>query len=150
MILPHLLKKKYVRIFLMISIVIFISGISIGLYQYNKKAKDLGKFKPDYVLEYHDLVTAFTLDENAATEKYVNRIVEVSGQIYDSEYSSSDSTLSITLKRIDDTMGVICTFNGVTEISGKSFKNGDNITVRGECSGMLMDVLLNNCILVRN
>ena len=150
MILPQLLKKKYLRIFLLVSLVIIISGISIGLYQYNKKSKDLSKFKPDYILEARDLVSAFTLDENAASEKYVNRIIEVSGRVNESDYSSTDSTLSLTLKGSEDIVGVICTFNGITEMSGKSFKDGDKITVRGECSGVLMDVLLNNCILVQN
>ena len=41
---------------------------------------------------------------------------------------------------------VICTFPKLTDPS--KFKTGEEITLRGECSGFLMDVLLNNCSIV--
>jgi hypothetical protein len=41
---------------------------------------------------------------------------------------------------------VISTFGAITEPS--KLKAGDKITLRGACSGFLMDVLLNNCAVI--
>jgi hypothetical protein len=119
------------------------------LYLYNKQHKDLTKIKADYILEAHQLVTAFMTDEKAASEKYINRVIEVTGLVTSTEFGSADSTLSLTLTGVGDNSGVICTFNGITDKSQVSYKDGERLTVRGECSGMLMDVLLNNCAVVK-
>jgi hypothetical protein len=145
---PLFLQKKSVRIFLVAVIILCLSGVSVGLYLYNKQHKDLTKVKADYVLEAHELVTAFGADENAASAKYINKVIEVTGLVTWAEFGSADSTLSLTLTGYGDNSGVICTFNGITEKSQVSFKDGERLTVRGECSGMLLDVLLNNCAVV--
>ena len=145
---PKFLKKKSVRIVLFITIIFLVSGVIAGLYLYNKEHKDLTRVKADYVLEAHDLVIAFGTDEIAATEKYINKVIEVTGLVTWMEYGTADSTLSLTLTGYGDNSGVICTFNGISDKSLVSFKEGKSLTVRGECSGMLMDVLLNNCAVV--
>jgi hypothetical protein len=45
--------------------------------------------------------------------------------------------------------GVICTFHGIAQPSSNEIKEGEIITVRGVCSGMLMDVLLNDCVIAK-
>jgi hypothetical protein len=148
MVCPLFLRKKSVRIFILVTIILFVSGLSVGLYFFNKQHKDLSKTEADYVLEAHELVTAFIANENAASGKYVNKVIEVTGLVTSVEIGSADSTLSLTLTGPGVNSGVICTFNGVTDKSQVSFKNGKRLTVRGECSGILMDVLLNNCAIV--
>jgi hypothetical protein len=150
MLRPHILNNKYVRIIILISAAFVVSGVLAGIYLYNKKHKDLTNIKADYVLQAHDLVAAFTSDENAASLKYINKIIEVSGLVTSAQFGSADSTLSLTLTGYGDNSGVICTFNGITNKSQVFYRDGENLTVRGECSGMLMDVLLNNCAVVSN
>jgi hypothetical protein len=41
---------------------------------------------------------------------------------------------------------VICSFQNITDPS--KYKTGEEITLRGECSGFLLDVLLKNCSIV--
>jgi hypothetical protein len=88
-------------------------------------------------------------DEKTASEKYINKVIEVTGLVTSAEFGSADSTLSLTLMGYGDTSGVICTFNGITDKSQVLYNDGESLTVRGECSGMLMDVLLNNCVIVK-
>ena len=45
--------------------------------------------------------------------------------------------------------GVICSFKDVADPASINIKEGEIITVRGVCSGMLMDILLNNCVIVK-
>jgi len=138
--------KTIYKIGLAVGLIIIIVGAIGGYYLYNKQHKDLGKAKPDYVITAIDLLKEFEKDEIAASEKYVSKIIEVSGTI-ESFNTGKNNTLSIILKTDSDFSTVICTFLQAQD--REEFKSGDEITVRGECSGFLTDVLLNNCSLVK-
>ena len=59
---------------------------------------------------------------------------------------ADSNNLNISLKTGSDISSVICTLTVFGDIS--DLKEGDEITLRGECSGFLMDVLLNNCAII--
>jgi len=120
----------------------------IGLYMFNKKDPNLSKVKPDYVIGVSSLVDEFSQDENSATTKYVDKILEVTGPVQAIE-PTSDSTMNVTLSSENQMSGVICSFKDVSDPSSQNIKEGEIITVRGVCSGMLMDILLNNCVIVK-
>lgn len=145
---PTFTKSKVFRISAGIVMLVIVSGVAFGLYKFNLKHSDLRKVKPAYTLGSTELFAAFETDETSASAKYLNKVVEVSGNVAAIEYGSADSTLSITLRPEDQFSGVICTFSGIKDQSQVSVKIGDMVSIRGECSGMLMDVLLNNCALV--
>lgn len=136
--------KTIYKIGLIVGLIIIIAGAVTGFYLYNKQHKDLGKAKPDFVITATDLLKEFEKDEAAASAKYVNKIIEVSGTI-ESLNTGEDNTLSIILKTDSDFSTVICTFLQAQD--REEFKTGDEISLMGECSGFLTDVLLNNCSL---
>ena len=123
-------------------LIIFIAGASYAVYLFNKGHKDLETTRPDFVLTATDLLKEFENDENKASAKYVNKVLEVSGVI-ESLNAGDDKTVSIVLKTESDFSTVICTFQQLTDPA--DYRQGENITVKGECSGFLTDVLLNNC-----
>ena len=126
--------------------VIVVAGVLFGLYMYNLKPKDLQKVKPDFVITATDLLKAFESDENAATAKFVNNIIEVSGTIQ-SVKPGENNALTISLNTGSDISSVICTLQGNDGAS--NFRTGEQLTIRGKCSGFLMDVLLNNCSVIQ-
>ncbi len=138
------MKTKF-KIPLIAVVVIALAGVSFGLYMYNLKPKNLQKTKPDFVVTPAALLKAFESDENAATAKYVNKIIEISGTIQ-SVKPGENSALTISLNTGSDISSVICTLQG--KAGPSNFRAGEQITIRGECSGYLMDVLLNNCSLI--
>jgi hypothetical protein len=135
------MKTSY-KIALSLVLIIFIAGISFAVYLFNKRHKDLEKTRPDFVLTATDLLKEFENDENKASAKYVNKVLEVSGVI-ESLNAGEDKTVSIVLKTESDFSTVICTFQQL--IDPADYRQGESITVKGECSGFLTDVLLNNC-----
>lgn len=147
---PAFVKSKKFRIASAIVLLIVISGLAYGFYLFNLKHSDLSKVKPAFTLSSTELYSAFENDETAATTKYAGKVVELTGKVASVEYGSADSTLSITLHEDDELSGVICTFSGIKDKSQVSITPGEQITIRGECSGMLMDVLLNNCVSLKN
>jgi hypothetical protein len=134
--------KTYVKIALFIVTFIALSAILAALYFYNLKHTDMAKAKPDFVITASLLQKAFEVDETAASTRYINKILEVTGKIA-SVKPAANNVLSVSLVTESDLSSVICTFSAIADPS--KFSVGTEITLRGECSGFLMDVLLNNC-----
>jgi hypothetical protein len=124
---------------------IILIGIITGLYFYNLGHKDLQKASPDFVMSADDLLQAFEDNENEASLKYVNKVIEVTGTVLQLNRGENNS-LNITLKTGNALSSLICTMAPDTD--PPSLSAGDQITIRGECSGFLMDVLLNNCVVI--
>lgn len=139
--------KPTVKIALLVIFLIAIGGLIAGLYLYNLKPKDLLNAKPHYSISAVDFQKAFDENEKAASARYINKIIEVSGTI-SSIKSGENKTLNVMLKTGNDLSSIIGTFHNVTDTS--VFKTGNQIIIRGVCSGFLMDVLLNNCVVVKS
>ena len=138
--------KPYVKIALFVVSFIAISAILAALYMFNLKHTDMSKAKPDYSISAPLLLKAFEDDETAASNKYINKILEVTGTIISIE-PAENNAMSISLATESPFSSVICTFPAVSDTS--EFFTGNEITLRGECSGFLMDVLLNNCAIIK-
>ncbi len=123
-----------------------LAGILFGIYLFTLQSADLQKAEPDFRIAATDLQKAFENDETAANTTYLNKIIEVSGTI-ESVKPGEDKAVSISLKTENPLSAVICTFQKVTDTS--ELKPGGQITIRGECSGILMDILLNNCVIIQ-
>jgi hypothetical protein len=139
--------KSYIKVALFFVLFIAVSAILAALYLYNLKHTDMAKAKPDFVLSATVLQKAFEENETSASTRFINKIIEVSGTIA-SVNTGKNNILTISLKTESDISSVICTFPAIADPS--KFKTDDEITLRGECSGFLMDVLLNNCAVVNN
>jgi len=136
--------KTPVKIALAVVLLIAIAGIGGALYLYNLKPQDLNKVKPHFVMTSADLQKAFETDESASSAKYINKIIEVTGEIA-SVKQGEKNFINISLRTSNDLSSVNCTF---PSSDTTFFKTGSLITVRGICSGFLMDVLLKNCAIV--
>ena len=137
--------KLYIKITLGVVTFIALSGILAALYMFNLKHTDMAKAKPDFVVTASLLQKAFEDNETKASALYINKILEVTGTIA-SVKPAGNNIISISLVTNSDLSSVICTFTAITD-PGK-FVSGREITLRGECSGFLMDVLLNNCAII--
>ena len=138
--------NPFFKISLLIVFVLAQAGVLTGIYMYNRQHTDLQGSEPDFIVTAADLLKEFEGDESAANARYLNKVIEVSGTV--GTVRTGDGNIpSITLETGNPMSSVICTFSPATKST--DFKQGKEITVRGECSGFLMDVLLNNCIVVR-
>jgi hypothetical protein len=138
--------KTYLKILLGVVLLFILAGVGNGLYLFTKQHKNLGKVKPDFVITAVDLQKAFEDNEAAATAKYVKKILEIEGEV-ESVKTGEANVLNVTIKSGSDLSSVICTFVPATDPA--KFTIGSRVTVRGECSGFLMDVLMNNCVKIR-
>ena len=138
--------KPFVKVALGLVLLLALTGILAALYLYNKQHADTSKARPDFVVSATDLHKEFTAGEAAATARYGGKIVEVTGTI--TAVRSDDKATTISLDTSDPMSSVMCTL--ATLADDNALKIGDKVTIRGECSGFLMDVLLNNCTIIGN
>jgi len=137
--------KRSHKIALWLVFFLAVGGIMAGLYMYNLQDKDLRKVKPDFVMTASELQRAFETDEVAACSKYINMVIDVSGEV-ESVRPGENQALVITLKTDNPLSAVSCTMQA--ESARQEFAVGDKVSLRGQCSGFLMDVLMNNCTVI--
>jgi hypothetical protein len=138
--------KPYIKIALFVVFLIALGGILAALYLYNLKPEDLQKAKPHFTITAADFQKAFEDNEKTASERYINKIIEVSGEIA-SVRTGEKNSMNVSLKTGSELSSVICTFHSVSDTT--NIKPGNQIILRGVCSGFLMDVLLNNCAVIK-
>jgi hypothetical protein len=136
--------KFYVKVALFFVMLIAIGSILAALILFNKKHPDTAKVKPDFIVTAMALQKDFESSETAASSKYINKILQVSGTII--SVTSDSTNTNISLKTGNDMSSVICTCH--KSVDASKLVPGGEITLRGECSGFLMDVLLNNCSII--
>lgn len=120
-------------------------GLIVGLIIYNKPHKNIGKSKADFTLTSQELFAAFESNEAVANEKYLDKVIAVSGKVTASS-TDEDGLTSITLDGGGMMFGVICKLDALTAHARNDFSPGEDITLKGVCSGMLMDVVLVRCV----
>ncbi|HLF34120.1 MAG TPA: hypothetical protein VI583_07780 [Cyclobacteriaceae bacterium] len=142
------MKKQKLFFFLGAIVIVGLSVGTYGIYMYFKTHDDLSKVRPDFVMTARAILSEFEMDEAAASVRYISKVIEITGPVESVEIGS-DSTMNVILKDPGYTSGVICSFQG-RNIGEMDVKKGSIATIRGECSGILFDVLLNNCVLIGN
>lgn len=134
------------RIILALLVLGFI-GAGTGFYLYNKPVESLKKAKPDFNLSAEELFSAFDTNEATSNEKYLDKIIELTGEIREINKESTEK-LSITLNSGSEMFGVICELDQSQFEKSETFQVGQKISIKGQCTGMLMDVVLVRCILL--
>jgi hypothetical protein len=138
--------RTSIKIALFVVFFMAVAGIGVALYFYNLKPANLQNVAPVYTLMAADLQKAFEKDEALATEKYVNKVVDITGMVI-TVLSGEGNTYNISLNTGNRMTFIICTLQ---KTEGVRMPNvGENITIRGTCSGYLMDILMNNCVIVK-
>jgi hypothetical protein len=87
-----------------------------------------------------DIATAFQKSEQDANTKYNGKIIEISGVVKESKIENSNTT--VTLKTLDSMTTVYI----VLKDSIKPLIEGENVKIKGKCSGYLVDSTFGNNI----
>lgn len=129
--------KKIFRIALII-ILTAISIAAMGIHLFSKPHQGIGNETPALSINSSLLVADFEGDENIANSKYLGKIIEVTGKITEKD------SVSIILKATD-LAGVNCAMDKNYKID--HLKEGQQVKIKGICTGILMDVVLVDCVI---
>lgn len=127
-----------------IVLLIIFAGILI-FFKINQSHVNVSSSKTDIQISAEKLYTDFNNDENKANEIYLDKVIEVSGKI--TAVSQQASRYMILLNQTS-TGGINCLMmedsSAIVQLKPNSV-----ITIKGKCTGFLMDVNLVDCILIK-
>lgn len=132
------------RIFI---VILFVAGLSttIGYALFNKKRTGLLDEDPVAYVVSSNLVSEYESNEENTNKKYLGKVLQVGGII--TEVSMEKDGLNVCLKG-NDLSTVLCQFDSLYPLP-QNLSVGNNIEVKGVCSGLLMDVVLVDCVLIK-
>lgn len=124
--------------------VLLATGAGYGFYLYHKKPADVRKLDAAYELTAAGIVKEYNTDETAANRKYLDKVIAVKGNIQDVKIDTSGQC-TVFLNSGDPMSSVTCSFYEEEARSVSAYHTGDEVTIKGKCTGKLMDVVLNKC-----
>ena len=132
---------QYLKYFLILAAI----GLGVGYYMYNKPHQNMERAAADVELTAEQLFANFSNDEATANENYLDQVIAVTGTVRDFS-RNEEGQMTVTLDAGDDMFGVICKMDELSEQPRDNFQVGETITLKGLCTGMLMDVVLVRCV----
>lgn len=122
-------------------------GLFASIYYYNKPHVDVKGSEATYVLTAQNLIDEYRNNEMDTDRKYSETVIQVKGRVYDISTLKGNSV--ITLKDEEGLeSSIICHMLPEDNKRALQFKKGDEINVKGICTGYLMDVIMVRCTLV--
>jgi hypothetical protein len=140
------MKIKHAIILVLAVIVI---GAGIGLKMFFKPHADVSKLKADFVVEAAGLISEFQRDENAATAKYSEKVLEIKGKLASKTKLSNGTDLLILENEME---GISCQLDSswaaANQAAIQSLVPGGPVNVKGICRGYLMEIKVSPAVVV--
>lgn len=142
--IKQIFKKLTMKKLIIVILIVMGSAVAYGFYLFNKPHQGVAHKEAAYTLESKQLFTEFDQNENSANKKYLGKVVCVYGRVSDKAVDAK-GTLSLILEG-GEMAGVGCQFDKSVLKDIENVKKGQAIKVKGVCTGMLMDVVLVDCV----
>jgi hypothetical protein len=111
--------------------------------------KNMQKANPDYKLTAKNIFSEFSKNETAANTKYLGKVVELTGKV--AEVRTGNNQTSIVLE--DVLFGVSAyldsTYCATNPEVLQAMNEGQIVTIRGQCDGMLNDVVISRAVVIQ-
>lgn len=134
-------KSKKILVFILIAL----GGIAayIAYTKYNK-AEDNIRDAEAISINAAGLMQEYATAEETANKKYIGKILSVTGKIKETA-KNQEGQVTVTLNTDDPMNSIHCTMEGETA----NFTAGTTITLKGMCTGYMMDVYLTRCYIIK-
>jgi len=138
--------KMRKKIFLAAVTVISVSVISAWFFIFYKPThfkRDVADEK-GIIITSNDLVKEFQNNETASNTKFLNKALEITGEVLDVKKDQTGNT-TLLLKSNDALSNVFVTLKG----SEQKTAVGSSVTVKGICTGFLSDVVIIDAVFIK-
>jgi hypothetical protein len=130
--------KKIIVVVLVLATI----GVGTGIYLFYKKPETVDD-KKGIVISAATLSEQYTTNEKTADSIYLNKVIEVTGTVSETE-QNQDGGMMVILKTDDPVAGIQCAMRE----KGMQVTTGQSITIKGFCSGSgITGVSLTDCII---
>jgi len=135
-------KNKIIIVILIIGIV----GVFIAYKMYNKPHVNVADTKSVITLTADKIINDFSSDESKANIMYLDEIISVSGEVYEMNLEKGKGIITLNTK--DDFGSVLCHLSDEGTKKMSVLKKGQTISIKGICTGYLLDVILIKCEII--
>lgn len=121
-----------------IVLIVFVTITLVALYiykEYNRKPANLENLQPTSSIEATELIREFSRNDSLANEKYLGKLVEVTGRI--KQIDSSLNHYTLVLGDENNPSSVRCNMDST--ISLQKLINNMEIKIKGICTGFIPD-----------
>jgi hypothetical protein len=141
------MKKLWKKYRMVVAIVFSIAAIVCiyGYKEYTRKLPDTNKLQAAFNIKATDLLREFEINEAKATAQYSGQVISVRGII--GSVQATDSSGTVFLNEGNSMSSVMCQFDKKNFQEKLDLQEGELITIKGVCSGYLMDVIMVRCVL---
>lgn len=119
-----------------------------GYYQYQRPHQSAAGETTNVKIIADTLYNQYAGDEKACDGKYLNKVIEVSGKLSEIQHSGQSEIWILSTSSAAGG-GINCQMFPGEKIPDPHPRAGDMVTVKGRCTGFLMDVNLSDCIVVK-
>jgi hypothetical protein len=132
-----------------IYIILIIVILSIGgavYYVFNKPQRKAEGEEAAFSLKADQLFKEYESNDSLANRKYLDKVVEVKGSITNVQIDQKGEIVLI-LDEKDGMAGIACSIDEGSKEKAKNLKAGQNISIKGICTGgdAMFGVTLNRC-----
>lgn len=133
---------------IIISVIIIAVLVIVLVYLWTFRKADLSvnSKKADFEISAVKLLESYERDEESANATYLDKVIIVTGTV-NNIYEDS-LTVTVYLKNENALSGVLCSFDK-SVITTTIPSRGNEVKIKGICSGYLLDVVLNKCSFVK-
>ena len=145
------MKRKHILRYIVLPLLLVIAGAAVYIYrEYNRTHKDTSGLKPDYSVDAAAWLKEFETSEQSSNKKYWDKVIRVSGRVKDL-LQDGKGFYSIVLGDSTSMSSVRCSVDSNHSAEAARLRKGEEVTIKGICSGYNADELLgSDVILVRS
>ena len=144
--LLHGIVKKNIAIIAGL-IVIIVAGYFYK--EYHRQLADMTSVKPVAKINVAAIVNLYQNDEAKANQQYLNKTIQVKGAITEI-INQQDTLINVFIGDTNSVHNVSCLLDKRHFNAIKKYSAGQLITIKGICTGFLLDVELNRCVIVQD
>jgi len=105
--------------------------------------------EPDYTVKIGQLYQSFEQNESQASQKYIGKVIETSGFVIEVNKDVTGANVLLLSNTKNGDPQILCTLDSKYDNSSEGdLKIGTKVKVKGQCTGMLLEVVLKNGILL--
>jgi hypothetical protein len=150
-----MLSKKIYRYILVLLVLLFAAGY-YAYHEYNRKPVNTAELPPMYELSAPDLIYGFQSGESVANQKYLGKVLSVSGMIKSFDKDSA-GLYTLILGDTTSLSSVRCSINVRMADDSLLYRIGAKVLIKGFCAGYTSDnmglgadVILNRCLYIKS
>lgn len=133
---------------LLVGLLLLLIGGVIGYKIYNKPHQDMLQAKSEMSISAHKLYSDYQASESDANNIYLGKVITVEGEVEEINKKAENKN-QIIISTGDMISRISCDLDYLSEHDGISdLKVGDQVKIKGKCAGILMDVVLDRCIIL--